>query len=114
MAQKKADLFSQANTNPVYGKIQEATQEPTKRRPRREPTDKEKTELLQGLHTAGYKGVKLPRMNVGFTQDSYDYVQTMSRAAGMNLTEFINHIIDDHRKDHADLFTQARNFQKKI
>lgn len=114
MAQKKADLFSQVNTQPQYKvkeTIEEATQDVKKRRPRREPSEEEKAELLQGLHTKGFKGVRLPRVNVGFTADNYEYITVMCNAAGMTATEFINKLIESHKEAHADTYQKAANFR---
>lgn len=109
------------NTDSVYGTIAQATAETPaaqeitkKRRTRKTYTEQETAEILQTLNTAGKKGVKLPRINLAFTQTNYDYISTMSRAAGLNLTEFVNKIIDGHREDHAKLYEQAIEFRNSL
>ena len=66
------------------------------------------------MRTAGHKGVKLPRINLAFSPDIYDYVKTMSKASGMTYTEFINKILQDHKEKHADTYQQAVNFRNSL
>lgn len=52
------------------------------------------------------------RTNVSLTQPNYDYLETMSRAAGVNHTQFLNQIIQQHMESHADLYKQAQEFRQ--
>ena len=106
--------FSQVNTNPVYETIAESTMEQQKRRARKTYSDQEIEDLQNSLQTAGRKGAKLPRINMAFSKKNYDYINTMSKAAGMNLTEFVNKIVDGHREEHADLYSRALEFRNSL
>ena len=130
--------FSQVETGRVYDAIAEATAEAAepaaeqdaqevkqKRRARKTYTDEEKRELIDNMTTAGRKGVKMPRvnlklegtesrMNVACTATNYEYVQIMSRVCGMNLTQFINKALNEHRQDHIDLYEKALAFRKEL
>lgn len=115
---KKQD-FSKINTGDIYSKtIAEATQEAPAvqdaRKERKTYSAQEAAEFLQDMKTTGRKGVKLPRINLAFSPDVYDYVKTMSKAAGMTYTEFINKILQDHKAAHADTYQQAIEFRKSI
>ena len=77
------------------------------------------------MTTAGRKGVKMPRvnlklegtdsrMNVACTATNYEYVQIMSRVCGMNLTQFINKALTEHRQDHIDLYEKALEFRRAL
>lgn len=117
--------FSKINTQDIYGKtIAEATQEaPDTQGPQEAaPTRKERVtysaqeadSFLQEHRTAGRKGVHLPRINVAFSPDVYDYVRTMSKAAGMTYTEFINKIITEHKKTHEDIYNRAVEIRNSL
>lgn len=99
----------------VKSTIAEATQEVQEGRKKRKTyTDQEAYEFMQEMKTTGRKGVKLPRINLAFTPDNYEYIRTMARAAGMNLTDFVNMIIRQHMEDHADMYTQALDFRNRL
>lgn len=130
--------FSQVETGRVYDAIAEATAEAAepaaeqdaqevkqKRRARKTYTEEEKRELIENMTTAGRKGVKMPRvnlklegtdsrMNVACTATNYEYVQIMSRVCGMNLTQFINKALNEHRQDHIDLYEKALEFRRAL
>ena len=106
--------FSNVNTNPVYDAIAEATQEPQKRRPRREYDEAEAAELAATMKTQGRKGVKMPRINLAFTPENHAYIETMSRIRGESLTTFVNRIIDADREANAEKFKMVLEFQKQL
>ena len=130
--------FSQVETGRVYDAIAEVTAEAAepaaeqdaqevkqKRRARKTYTEEEKRELIENMTTAGRKGVKMPRvnlklegtdsrMNVACTATNYEYVQIMSRVCGMNLTQFINKALTEHRQDHIDLYEKALEFRRAL
>lgn len=85
--------------------IAQATQEeqPT-RKPRKTYTKQEAADFSQELKTAGRKGIKLPRINLAFTPEMYDYVKTMSKFSGQTYTEFINKLLQAHKEEHADTY----------
>lgn len=105
----------------VMETITEATQEtPTaqevrrKNRPRKTYNAQEKQEFLSAMRTSGRKGVHVPRINVGFSPEVYDYVKVMSAASGLNMTAFINLILRDHMDEHRDLYEQAITFRNSL
>ena len=125
----KAKDFSQLNVNGVYNAIAEATaeqdaehtqeehgtpEERPKRKERRTYNAQETAEILQTMKTAGHKGVKLPRINLAFAPQNYEYVQTMSRVRGENMTEFVNMIIQQHMEEHGDIYARAIEFKKSL
>lgn len=119
--------FSQLDTGRVYDAIAEATAETAEpaavqdaqeikeeRKPRRTYTEEEKKQLIEEMKTAGRKGVKLPRINLAFSGSNYEYVQIMSRVCGMNLTEFVNKALREHKQDHHDLYERALEFRREL
>ena len=107
--------FSQVETNRVYNTISELTQEPQElRKPRKSYTAQEALKYMNSLKTSGRKGVALPRINLAFTMDNYDYVQIMSRVSGISMTEFINMCLTQHREAHGEVYEQARAFRAAI
>ena len=99
---KKMNKDFTVNANKVHGAIAEATQEP--RKDRKTYTADEKSQYLAELKTAGRKGCKLPRINMAFTPENYNFIKTMSKASGLTLTEFINIVIDNYMKDHLEQY----------
>ena len=106
--------FSQINANPVYNSIAESTMEEKKRRARKTYTEEEIEDIQNSLQTAGRKGAKLPRINMAFTRQNYDYINTMAKASGLNLTEFVNKVMDAHREGHTELYNRALEFRNSI
>lgn len=94
--------------------IAAVTAEQGARKPRKEYTEQEAREIAQTLHTTGKKGVKLPRINVAFTPDNYDYIVCMSRVRGENLTQFINKIIAEHMEQHSEIYQKAIEFKNSL
>lgn len=124
MAKKKAD-FSNINTGNIYSKaIAEATQEPAATpaaqeaaaapKGRKTYTAQEAAEFLESMNTAGRKGVRLPRINLAFTPETYDYVKTMSKITGMTYTQFINKILQDHKESHGDIYKKAVEIRNSL
>lgn len=111
--------FSKVNTGDIYSKtIAEATQEAPvaqeTRKTRKTYSTQEAAEFMQDLKTTGRKGVKLPRINLAFSPEVYDYVRTMSKVTGMTYTEFINRILKDHMDNHGDTYQQAIKIRNSI
>ncbi len=113
--------FTQVNTGRVYETIEEATAEtqeeiitPRTHRARKEYTPQEALEFLQEMKTAGRKGVKLPRINLAFAPDTYEYVQIMSRVRGESLTAFVNLALREHMREHADIYEKAIEFRNSL
>ena len=111
--------FSNVNTENIYSStIAEATQEkPAAQKKQKEHKTydaQEAAEFMQDLKTAGRKGVKLPRVNLAFAPEVYDYVKTMSKISGLTYTEFINRILRDHMAAHEDTYKKAVEIRDSI
>lgn len=100
----------------VTNAIAEATAEPAqeKRKTRKTYTEQEALEFMQQMKTNGRKGVKLPRINLAFAPDIYEYCRTMARAAGMNYTDFINMILRQHMNEHQEAYQKAIQFREDL
>lgn len=122
----KKDFTAAANTNPVYSAIAEATaaQEaeqiieaaPAAEAPhtRKTYTEAEAQEFLSSLKTAGRKGVKLPRLNMAFAPEVYDYIRTMSKVSGITLTEFVNKVMKQYMNEHMEQYEKAIEFRNSL
>lgn len=117
--------FSQVDTGRVYDMIAEATAEPeqeaqekqqkkTAHKPRKMYSAQEAQEFKEQMKTSGHKGVKLPRINLAFAPDVYEYIQIMSRVRGDNLTAFVNLALRQHMKEHGDLYEKAKEFRDAL
>ena len=125
MAKKTADI-SKINTGNIYTNktIADATQEApatqkaqekaTAPKGRKTYSEQEAAEFMRDMNTAGRKGVHLPRINLAFTPETYDYVKTMSKITGMTYTEFINKILQDHKAAHDDVYKKAIEIRNSL
>ena len=100
----------------VTNTIAEATAEPAqeKRKTRKTYTEQEALEFMQQMKTNGRKGVKLPRINLAFAPDIYEYCRTMARAAGMNYTDFVNMVLRQHMDEHQEAYQKAIQFREDL
>lgn len=125
------DFSKAATTGRIYSAIQEATAEPAQeinkaqeaqeaqekpagRKPRRTYSEQEAAEIMQSLKTSGRKGLALPRINLAFAPDIYDFVKTMSRVRGETMTEFINFVLRQYMDDHGDIYERAIEFRNSL
>lgn len=116
--------FKGISAGKVKSTIAEATQEapaaqetqeaPKKRKERKTYTAQEAAEFSNSLKTTGRKGVHLPRINLAFSPEIYDYVRTMSRASGLTYTEFIDKILRDHKEAHADTYQNIVDIRNSL
>lgn len=109
--------FSNVNTGRVYTTIAEATAEQEtqpKRKDRKTYTEQEAAEFLHDMRTTGHKGVKLPRINVAFAPDVYEYISTMSRVRGESMTTFINTVLRSYMQEHMDVYEKAIEFKNSL
>lgn len=120
--------FTKVNTGRVYDTIAAATAEQEqnisqnqetqetqeKRKERRTYNEQEALEFMQTLKTSGRKGVKLPRINLAFSPDIYDYIQTMSRVRGENMTQFVNLALRQHMEENRDIYEKAIEFRNSL
>ncbi len=118
MAAKKD--FTNINTDRVYNKIAEATEETEmhetqeKQKERKTYSKEEAEEFLQGRKTSGRKGLKLPRINLAFSPEVYEFVKTMSRVTGETMTEYINKVMQQHMEANQDVYKEAIKFRNMI
>ena len=117
--------FSGIDAGRMYNAIHEATAEPaqeaqevqeTKRqyKPRREYTEQEKQQYMQQGKTTGRKGLKMPRINLAFAPDIYEYIQIMSRVTGQSMTDYVNTIVRQYMEDHQDIYKKAVEFRNSL
>ena len=114
MSTKKKD-FDAIDTMPAFTDIETAAADPVKeRKPRREYSEQEQQVLrLQGA-TQGRKGAHMQRMNISISPQNAEFVRVMASVSGVPQTEFINRIIADYRQRNAEVYEQARQFQKLL
>ena len=113
--------FSSINTGHVYDTIAAATQDVQEEQPKQKTrkarktyTEEEAQHMMETLQTTGRKGVKLKRINLAFSPANYDYVVTLSRVRGETMTEFINHVLEEHREAHEDIYRKAIEFKNSL
>lgn len=106
--------FSKVGTGRVYDTITAATAEEKTRKERKTYTEEEARELMIKMNTTGRKGVKMPRINLAIAPDVYEYIQTMSRVRGQNMTVFVNLALREHMAAHNDIYEQALEFRRML
>lgn len=74
----------------------------------------EMEERKAALKTQGKKGCKAVRINMAFTPDNHDFIKTMSKLTGQNMTEFTNFVIERYRTEHPELYTEAVKLRDKL
>ncbi len=114
----KTKDFSHISTGRVYEKIAEATagepQEKPKRARKQTYTEEETQELLMTMKTVGHKGVKLPRINVAFAPDVYNYITIMAQVRGQTTTQFINHVLRLNMEENRAIYEKAIEFRNSL
>lgn len=98
----------------MFDQIADSTADVKKRGPRKTYTAQEAREIAETMKTSGRKGVKMPRVNFAFKPSVYEYVSTMARVSGMNMTEFINKVLEDHMNAHMDTYKKALEFRDQL
>lgn len=132
--------FSGMNTGKLYDVIAEATAEPAAQEAAENQQEQEAAEvpqepaytytgpgrktysaesaeakeLMNNFKTNGRKGLNLPRINLAFSPDNYDYITTMARVRGENLTKFVNAIIAEHKEQHKEVYEKAIEFRNSL
>ncbi len=88
------------NNNPALAFITQDTQE------------EQETRKEQGTHqeqrTQGRKGKKLPRINMAFSFDNLDYLQTISRIKGLSMTAYVNKLLEVDKETKKELLEQFK------
>lgn len=78
------------------------------------PTSEEEKEQRKATgRTMGRKGCYKDRINMAFTVDNYEFVKRFSRCKGMNMTDFVNYIIDEYREANKADFEKIEAFINK-
>lgn len=131
--------FTNISTQRVYAEIQEATAEQEileiqetpaefnkpeeqetqeaqekQRKSRKTYTEEQAQAARMTGKTAGLKGVKLQRINMGFTPDVYDYIRTMARVSGLTMTDFVNKALREHLEQHQGVYDKAIEFKNSL
>ena len=63
---------------------------------------KEKAEREAAGKTQGRKGCKATRINLAFNSDNYEFVRKFAAIRGENMTQFVNYVLEEYRKEHAE------------
>ena len=107
--------FKGINAGKVKSAIEEATQEPQEtRKERKTYTEQEAQGYINDGKTSGRKGLRLRRINMAFTPDTYDYIHTMSRVRGESMTDFVNKLVREHLQANADTYKKAIEFKNSL
>ena len=95
----------------VQDKQEKPVTQEKQRKPRKRYTPEEAQKILEsGRNAKGLGGVKMPRMNMAFTPQNYDFIATLATARGQNYTEFVNHMVDLYREQYKEQYEQAKAF----
>ncbi len=86
----------------------------TKARKVQPPTSEaEKIQRKAEGRTKGRAGCYTDRINMAFTVDNYQFIKRFHKLRGENMTEFVNHIIEDYREQHMKEFEAFEKFIDK-
>jgi hypothetical protein len=100
---KKSFKQETQSMNAVYDSMMPAAD-------RQQRTD---AEMGDSLETQGKRGQHLPRINLAFSPNNYEYIRTMSRAKGQNITQFVNDIITADRETNKEQYQKVLDFMKQ-
>jgi len=64
--------------------------------------------------TQGKAGMKLERMNMGFSSENYEFLRVMAGIHKMSITKYVNHLIEEERRRSADLYNKAKDLMKDL
>lgn len=96
------DLFNFSNSNnkeQEVQKVQEVEKEENKERIISEKNNIEKrVPITKYGTTQGKKGMKMKRINMGFSDDIHYYIHHESRKRGISASRFVNEIIEEYMK----------------
>ena len=122
MARKKD--FSEVNARSVYNQIDEATAAPdqqdeqqaqeVQKKPRKTYTAEERLQRMAEGATQGCKGIKLRRINMGFTPEVYDYISTMARVRGESIATFTRYIFTRSMDENREIYEKAKAFRESL
>lgn len=101
----KTKDFKEMNTSRVSGTIAQAT---SRRGQQAKATPEEAEARAEALRTQGRKGCKAARINMAFTPSNYEFLRIMASVTGKSITEFANLAIEEYRKEHGEIYEQAK------
>ena len=64
--------------------------------------------------TQGKAGMKLERMNMGFSSENYEFLRVMAVIHKMSITKYVNHLIEEERRRSADLYNKAKDLMNNL
>mgnify|MGYP003291627653 CR=1 FL=1 len=101
------------NEGGVYEAMKEATAKG--RKPKKENyTEEEKAEAKRNHTTQGKKGMSLWRINMAFDDDVADFIKTMAKMTGTNMTAFCNKCIREYMNEHIETYQKAVELRKEL
>jgi hypothetical protein len=65
--------------------------------------------LSEDINTQGKRGLKLKRINFAFSDANYDYVRLMCGIHRMNMTQYVNKILDEERRRNFGEYVMIKN-----
>ena len=69
-------------------------------------SEEEKAQRKAEGRTMGRTGCHKDRINLAFTVDNYKFVKRYSKCLGLNMTDFVNHIIEEYRNANIKKFDE--------
>lgn len=94
---------------------QDAQQKPkAQKKPRRRATEEEVQEALLTMNTRGRGGAKLPRINMAFAADVYDYIRVMAPANGRTMGAFVNDVLRLSMKNNMEMYLEILKHRKDL
>lgn len=76
-------------------------------------SEAEKNQRKAEGKTQGRTGCKTDRINLAFTVENYKFIKRFSRCKGLNMTDFVNFIIEDYRTRNQKDFEEIEKFIDK-
>ena len=99
----------------VKPEVQEEQENPgTQKKPRRRATDEEIEQALLTMNTRGRGGAKLPRINMAFASDVYDYIRVMAPANGRSMGAFVNDVLRLSMKNNMELYLEILKNRREL
>lgn len=98
----------------TYNSMENMLKATTAQSTKKEATAKEKERRIGLRKTQGAKGCRMPRINLGYTMDNYNFIRVVSRMQGKTMSRLINDIIEKYRKEHQHLYDKAKELAKEF
>jgi len=101
---KKQD-FTGVNTGRAYAGIEQAT---APKGQQGNVSPQEFAIRASEMRTQGRKGARLPRINLAFSSENYDFVRVVAAIHGQSMTQYVNGIVTEYRLAHPELYEKAK------